>query len=627
MLQTIRENSQGIIAKVIVGLIIVTFALFGVESLIGLANSEKAPAEVNGEEISAVDLQRETELQRRQILAQMGENADPAAIDENLLRRQVLDALVSQEIRLQSAEEQGLYLSESMIDQMIVATPEFQVDGQFDPAQFESALRAVGMTPLMYRELLRKEQLIGQERMAYQLSAFSTPTQVRQLLALDRQTRDIAWVQLSLEEVEAGLEISDADVKARYDEDMERFMTEPQVVLSYIELNQNDFADAEAVDEADVRAAYEQELVRFEADEERSAAHILLEAGEGDEAELRQQAESLRERILSGELTFAEAAREYSADPGSAPQGGELGYNARGVFVGPFEDALFSMEAGELSEPVRTEFGYHLIKLKDIRATEPPSFAERENEIRAELASEQAEANYVAALEQLADLSFSSADLEVPSEELGLEIQQTEPFSRAGGNSELTSNAKILRAAFSAELQDEALNSEPLELSRERAVVVRVKEQIPSRQLAFEEVKERLEAELRRERAAAALEAKADELLTALESGQALNEVSALNWSEVANMGREAESAPLEINRYAFELPRPEGEASSFGRVSLRNGDLAIVELKAVHAADVSDLDDNLVKQMGGFIANRNGQLTYQARVEALEEAAEVERN
>ena len=623
MLQTIRENSQGIIAKVIVGLIIVTFALFGVESLIGLANSEKAPAEVNGADVSVVDLQRGVELQRRQLLARMGEDADPAAIDENLLRRQVLDALINQEIRLQSAEGQGLYLSENMIDQMIVATPDFQIDGRFDSNQFESTLRTVGLTPLMYREILRKEQLIGQERKAYELSAFATPAQVKQLLALDRQTRDIAWARLSRAEVSEQLEITEADLKSRYEDNQARFMTAPQVVLSYVELHQGDFSDPDKVSDADVRSAYEQELVRFETNEERDAAHIMLEVGEAGEAAARDQANALRERILKGELSFAEAAQEFSVDPSSAAQGGELGYNARDVFEGPFEDALFSLQPGEISEPVRSEFGYHLIKLNDIRATEAPTFEARAMALRIELAEEQAEAAYVEALERLADLSFSSADLVEPARELGLDVRQTEAFGESGGTTELTQNAKVLRAAFSPELQDEQLNSTPLELSREHAVVVRVHEQIPARQLAFEEVKAQLESELRQERSTEMLNERADEMLAALRKGEA----AGLDWTEVKAMAREAAGAPLAVNRFAFEMARPTDNSAVYGQVQLNNGDLALVQLNAVNEANLDEVDEETMRQLEGFIARRAGQLAYQARLEAMQDAAEVVRN
>lgn len=622
MLQSIRENSKGIIAKVIVGLIIVTFALFGIESLVGLANSEKAPAEVNGEEISNQDLQRGIELQRRQLLAQMGENGNPADINEEQLYRMVLQALIDQELRLQSAESQGLYLSEEMIDQMIVRTPDFQVDGRFDRNTFEAVLRGAGYTPLMYRELLRKEQLIAQERNAYQLSAFATEQQVERLLKLDRQTRDVAWVELPLEAFMANVQISDADLEARYQEQQERFMTQPEVVLSYVELKQSAFVKPEAVTDAEIESAYQQELARFQATEERSAAHILFEE------DSLEQAQAVRQRILDGEISFADAAAEFSADPGSAEQGGDLGYNGRGVFTGPLEDTLFAMQSGEVSEPVRTEFGYHLIKLNDVRSSEPPTLATMSSDLRGELAQARAEADYVAALEQLADLSFSAGDLVVPADELGLEVRQTEAFSASGSDTGLAANSRVVAAAFSDELTREGLNSDPIELDRETTVVVRVKEQIPARQLALDEVKDTLLADLRREQAEAALQARLEQLLSALESGKTLAEAGPeFSWSEVAAAEREQADMPLPVNRNAFELPRPSENAPSYAAVRLSNGDQAVVRVTDVQDPDLSDVEPELKRQMAAFLAGRNGQLDYQLQVQAETQAADIQRN
>ncbi|GAA0686672.1 SurA N-terminal domain-containing protein [Marinobacterium maritimum] len=627
MLQTIRENSQGIIAKVIVGLIIVTFALFGVESLIGLANSEKAPAEVNGEEISNIDLQREVELQRRQILSQMGENADPAAIDEVALRRSVLDRLVDREILLQSAKNQGLYVSEQMIDQMIVADSSFYgEDGQFDRNQFEAVLRSVGLTPLMYRDQLRKALMTAQERNAYTLSSFATPVQAEQLAKLAAQTRDVDWIRFTLADALANVDVTEEQLQARYDENPQRFMTEAQVVLSYIELNQADFADPDSVSEEDLRSAYEQELARFQAEDERQASHILFELGEGSEADVRAQAEAVRERILSGELSFADAAAEYSADPGSAAAGGDLGFNGRGVFVGPFEDALFAMKEGELSEPVRTEFGYHLIQLNEIRATAAPTFAERKAELKSELADAAAEADYVEALERLADLSFSAADLQVPAEELGLKIQQTEAFGKSGGETALTSNAKVLRAAFGNDLLEEQLNSAPIELSREQAVVVRVKEEIPARQQSLEEVKDQLVAELSQEQAAAGLKSRTEELVKQLSEGKTLEELAAdLAWSTADAVARDTGSMPLDLNRAAFELPRPSGNQASLEAIELAGGDYAIVRVRAVNEPE--QVDELLAQQLKQSLGARQADSYFRAHVQGLNASADVERN
>ncbi|MBV0932186.1 SurA N-terminal domain-containing protein [Marinobacterium weihaiense] len=627
MLQTIRENSQGIIAKVIVGLIIVTFALFGVESLIGLANSEKAPAEVNGEDVSNIDLQRELELERRQILSRMGEDADPAAIDEVALRRSVLDRLINEKVLLQSAQAQDLHISEQMLDQLIVSQEVFQgEDGRFDRNQFELMLRGQGLTPLMYRDVLRRALLTAQERGAYSLSAFATPAQAQQLAYLAEQTRDIDWVRFSLAEAEASIEIDQDTLSKRYEAEQNRFMTEPQVVLSYVEIEQADFINPDSVSEADLRSAYEQELVRFEADDMRRAAHILLDLDGRSETDVRAEAQQLRERILSGELSFADAAREYSDDLGSSSQGGDLGLNPRGMLVGPFEDTLFAMEEGQLSEPVRTEFGYHLIQLNEIQSSEPPSFEQREADLRRELAAADAEADYVAALERLADLSFSAADLQVPAEELGLEIKQTEAFGETGGNSELTSNPKVIRAAFSADLLNEGLNSSTIELSREKAVVVRVQESIPARQRSLDEVAEQLTSELRQEQAEAALQARLDALVEQLDAGEALETVAeGLNWNQADAVLRDSGEMPLAVNRAAFAMPRPQADKPSLEIVTLPGGDQAIVRLRAVN--EPKEVGDPLVEQLQQTLATRQGELFYRAHVQALEAKAEIERN
>ena len=263
-----------------------------------------------------------------------------------------------------------------------------------------------------------------------------------------------------------------------------------------------------------------------------------------------------------------------------------------------------------------------------MRNTEPPAFDEMAAELQRELAQSRAEAEYVAALERLADLSFSAGDLDVPAEELGLEIHQTEPFGQAGSESGLASNPRVVKAAFSEELTREGLNSDPIELDRETTVVVRVKEQIPERQLSLDEVRDELEGELRREQAEAALEARLQQLLADFESGNSLNTVaSELSWSEVASAEREQADMPSAVNRKAFELPRPAEDAASFGTVRLPNGDRALVRVNAVQDPDLADVDADLKRQMAAFLASRNGQLDYQLHVEALTEAAEIERN
>ncbi|WP_409525956.1 SurA N-terminal domain-containing protein [Nitrincola sp. MINF-07-Sa-05] len=627
MLQKIRDNSKGIIAKGIVGLIALTFALFGVESLIGLGSSERAPAEVNGEDISSQDLMRGIELQRRQILTQMGADADPALLDENRLYRLVLDELIDRTLLEQSADNQGLYLSEEMIDQLIVSTPQFQVNGRFERSQFESILRNSGYTPLMYRDALRIETLLNQERAAYILSAFATPSEVQRVIAMDQQSRDLAYTELSLADVLANLSVDADAVQARYDREAPRLQTEEQVVLEYVLLERDQFVDFEGVSQEQLEAAYDQVLATFGEQEEREAQHILIEIGsERNAAAAQARAQELLDEIRAG-ADFAEIARESSDDVGSASSGGSLGFNTRGVFADAFDNALFGLEEGAVSEPVRTEFGYHLIRLNAVRRAEPPTFAEQQFELRAEIAEREAELEYVAALEQLADISFSAADLIVPAEELGLDIRTTEPLTREVGEGRVAGDLRVRTAAFSGDLLGERLNSLPIELDTGTAVVVRVKEHLPSRQLTFEEVRDTLEQSLLVEMAQAQLTEQIAQWLEGLRSGEPLDRLAPeQSWSEFTGLQRDARDVPVNVLQKAFSLPYGGNQQKPmYDSVTLSNGNLAIVRLDAVHAGE-SDLSDEEIRMMASMLASRLGEMDYQSRFNSLRDSATIER-
>ncbi|KEA62034.1 Peptidyl-prolyl cis-trans isomerase PpiD [Marinobacterium lacunae] len=624
MLQTIRENSQGIIAKGIVGLIVLTFALWGVESLVSLTNKEPAPAEVNGEDITKQELFQGMELQRRQLLAQMGENADPSAIDENMLRQMVIESLISRKVLLQSAKDMGFHLSDQMVDQIIVSTPQFQVDGKFDRDQYEAVLRSAGFTPLMYRDLIRKEKLIQQAQAGYVLSEFATTEELKRLIALDRQTRDLAYVTLKADP--EAVNVTEDEIQAEYDAQAASMVTQEQVAVDYVLLDRAALAKPEQVTEADIKAAYDQMVAGFKSEEERSARHILIDINSDRDADAAlRRARELRDEIESG-ADFAEVAKRESADLGSAQEGGELGFNGRGVFVEPFEDALFALKKGEVSEPVRTEFGYHLIKLEDVKETEVPTLAEAEADLREQVAQANAEQDYVAALERLSDLAFSSNDLQAASEELGLKIRSTDFFSRAGGSDLVSTSQKAIDAAFSDQVLNERLNSDPIELDSGRTLVLHVRDHKEPHQLALDEVRDRLEAQLRGEKAAKALNEKADSWLAALREGRSLADIDATaSWEIVTGVERGAQALPSAVVRTAFSMPRPAEGVARYDSVAM-NGARAIVALNAV--TDGSDeLSEDEQKSLSTVIANQRGQQIYQMHSDALRKSAEVEIN
>lgn len=619
MLQSMRDNSQGIIAKILVGLIIVVFALWGVDSLVGLATAKPAPAVVNGAEITEQELFRGVELQRRQILNQMGADADPTLLDDNLLRKSVLDSLVDRTLQETTADDRGLFVSEEMLDQLIVNTADFQVEGRFDRNQFEATLRSAGFTPLGYRDLLRTMTLVDQQRRAYAESAFVTPAELDRMLQLNRQTRDLRYAIIAPDE--ASIEISDAELQAAYEERSGLMQTPEQLVMDYVLLERDQFAFPDQVSEAELNTAYENLKADFQGQEERFARHILLEVNDAQTADQAVvKAQALREQLQSG-ADFAELAKTESQDIGSASMGGELGYMTKGFFAGAFDDALFALNEGEVSEPVTTEFGVHLIKLESIRQTEAPSFAEAEYDLREQIAQQEAEAAYVVALERLADLAFSSGDLVAASEELGLKIETSEPFAKSGGEG-IFANQRVIRAANSDTVLKEQLNSDLVELDSGRTLVLHLNEEIPARQLTLDDVREDLVAQLKQEKAATAAAEQAQELAKRLNAGESAD--VEFSTAEAVMRGADA-GLPPQLVAKAFAMAKPEGKPS-FTSLRLIDGSAAIVAVDSVGVAD-EQLEAEQRQQIGRMLANLQGEKAFNAYFEELKAKAEIEIN
>ncbi|MGI1671354.1 MAG: SurA N-terminal domain-containing protein [Neptuniibacter sp.] len=625
MLQSIRDNSQGIVAKIIVGLIAITFALFGVESLVSLTASSNAPATVNGTEISQQELQQAVQLQRRQMLNQMGDNADPSLLDDNLISNMVVDSLIEQHILVQSAEEQGLVFSDNMIDQMILATKEFQQDGTFSREQFEITLRNAGMTPLSFRNLIRKEKLAEQERIAYMLSAFTLTNELQAIAGLDSQKRDIRYFTIDAAPVRNSITVSDQELDDYYQNNSSQFMTEEQVAIEYLLLDRVALEKNIEVTVDELETAYQTMADNYQAQEQRHAAHILIEISEEqDDAAAKSKIEEIAAKIAAGD-SFESLAQAESNDPLSAEMGGDLGVNEKGVFSPEFEDSLYALEKGAVSGPVKTEFGYHLIKLIDIVDSKVPSFAEVKEELRADILKQKSEEEYVVQLEQLADISFSSGDLAEPSEVLDMEIQKTDLFSRSGNEDFVTSNPKVLAVAFDAELINEGLNSTPVELDSGRSLVLRVVNHQLPREKTRDEVAEEITAILLETSVVDQLATVASEALSELKQGATLDSVTAgAEIVTVEALARRSSTTPKEIIEAAFKMPKPES-GSSFEAVSLLDGSMAIIALDKV-IAETPELAAEEQQMMKMVLGNRQGQNDYQAHLNQLRNKAEIEK-
>lgn len=616
MLQNIRDNSQGWIAKTIIGVIVVLMALTGFDAIIQSTSNSQNAADVNGEKITQSSLNAAVDMQRRQLIQQFGKDFDASLLDDKLLRQASLDSLVDRTLLLQGAKEAGMGFSDASLDQLILQTPAFQVDGKFNAARFDQILQQQGMGRMEFRERLKQDVLVSQLQASLAASNFVTDAELENFVRLDKQTRDFASQTIHIDT--KSIDISDDELKAYYDEHKDQYMSPEQVVVEYVELRKESFfAQAEASDE-ELQALYQKEIANLA--EQRRAAHILLEVNDklSDEQAKAKLAE-VAERLKQGE-DFAKLAEEVSQDPGSASNGGDLGFAGPGVYDPEFEKSLYALKKDEVSAPVRSSFGWHLIKLLDVQAPEVPSFDSLKAKLEREVKAQQVEQRFVEAAKELEEASFEASDLAQPAQELGLQVQTSGAFGREGGEG-VAANRQVVQAAFSPEVLEDGANSGAIELDPDTTLVLRVKEHKKPTLLPLEEVSAGIRDTLSRKKASEAAKAEGEALLAQLRDGGA----SGKDWKVVEAATRSQEGVEPEVLQALFRMAKPEDGKSSFAGVTLNNGDYVVLRLDGVGQAK-AELSAEEKTSYRRFLASRAGQQDFAAYREQLKESADIER-
>lgn len=622
MLQNIRDNSQGWIAKTIIGVIVALMALTGFDAIFQATTHKNEAAKVNGEEISQNELSQAVDMQRRQLMQQLGKDFDASLLDEKMLRESALKGLIDRKLLLQGAEQAKFAFSEGALDQVILQTPEFQVDGKFSSERFDQVIRQLGYSRMQFRQMLAQEMLIGQLRAGVAGSGFVTDAEVLAFARLEKQTRDFATLNVKADP--AAVKLTDDEVKAYYDEHAKEFMTPDQVIIDYVELKKASFFDQVAVKDEDLQAAYQKEIANLS--EQRRAAHILIEVNDKTtEAQAKAKIDEVQARLAKGEK-FEALAKEFSQDPGSANNGGDLGYAGPGVYDPAFEKALYSLGKDQVSEPVRTDFGYHLIKLLGVEAPEVPTLASLKDKLTRELKAAQVEQRFVEATKQLEDSAFEASDLAQPAADLKLTVQTSKPFGREGGEG-IAANRAVVTAAFSPEVIDEGANSTAIELDPETVVVLRAKEHLKPAQLPLESVNAAIRTQLTKEHASAAAKTRAEKLIADLRDGKAPLDkaIDGQSWKVTEAATRGQEGVDPAVLQALFRMPKPAAkDKPTFSSVTLPDGSLMIVRLNGVNEAAAPT--DEEKAQYRRFLASREGQQDFAAYRKQLESQADIKR-
>ncbi|MES9922836.1 MAG: SurA N-terminal domain-containing protein [Candidatus Thiodiazotropha endolucinida] len=625
MLQVIRDKAQGWIAWAIVILISIPFALWGIQSYLGVG-SEPIAATVNGAEINERTLDNQYQRFRQQLREQLGAAYRPEMFDDTRMRKEVLNRLIRDELVQQTSNRMGLRAGSNMIQASILSMPTFQKDGRYDQQTYERALRLQGLSPAGFEDRVRRALVAEQLSQAVQAGSFVTPKELNESQRLLKQTRELSYFVVPASDFKLSDDLSDDEIKTYYEANQSAFISPEKVKVEYILLDVGTAGGTIDVDEERLRGYYENNQDEFGLPEQRQASHILiLAAADADQStvdEAKAKIDALAERLRNGE-SFEELAKQNSQDPGSAASGGDLGFFGKGIMDPAFESAVYALQEGGVSEPVRTSFGFHLIKLTGIKDGTVKPFEEARTEVEAAYRKFEGERLYFELAEQLADLSYEDPDsLESAASVLELSIQQSDWITREQGAG-VFANLKVRTAAYSDDVLKEHNNSELIEIDGTSSLVLRVLDHQESSVLPLDEVKQQITETLQQQKAEQQAQAEAEKRMAEMAAGAPLSDV-AESYAVTGPMtvDRNDRQIPPGLSSALFRTAKPAAGGSSPGTARLAGGDFAVYLLTGVTEGSADD-KSNLQQQES--LRRMLGRDHYEMVLTDLESHADIE--
>lgn len=613
MMDRLREGVNSIAVKIILGLIILSFVFAGVGSYI-VGGAGNTAAKVGNVEIGRGEFEQAYQNERNRMQAQLGDYfsnllADPSYVES--FRRSVLDRMVNDLLLEQHAESLGLRVSDTQIRTLILDMPQFQVDGKFNQEIYQTSLRRAGFSAESFAEYLRRDLVRNQLLSAIQGSDFSLPSEVEAQSKLLTQTREIKKVTLSLADFAAKAELSEEEINDYYKQNPERYTRPEQVKVAYIELSAQQLKDAINVSDEQAEQYYQEHLDKYSSEEQRRVSHILVEGD--DEA----KAQVILDELNSG-ADFAALAEEKSDDFGSASEGGSLGWIERDVMDPAFEEAAFALaKVGDTTGLVKSDFGYHIIQLDELKDSEAKPFSEVADEVKQELKDQQAIDQYYELQSELEKVAFEYPDsLDDAAEAISAEIKTTDFISELDAP-ELLKTPAVLQAIVSPEVKEDGLNSEVIEVAPEHVIVVRVEDARDETVLPLEEVRSQVTktlANVKGEQSALEL---AEALVADLKQGnQGLLEQNDLAFGESETVDRSSPLADV-----VFSMVKPNQGEVEYAQAKDLAGDIVVVELAEVSSMFNTMYNEQIAQQM----TQANAQQDLSGLISILRKTIDIE--
>lgn len=631
MLQAIREKSQGWFAWLILTFITIPFALWGIQSYLEFANQIPA-AKVDGEEISSYDLELGQRQIKENLRQRLGANYRPDMFDDKVLAQQALEQLINDKVLERAAKNWKMRAGDDFVVSYIHSLPRFQNDGHFDAAIYKNFVRNRGQSGRSFEEDMRGELIMSQLRNGIMDTAFVTDSDLADAVRYTEQKRELAMLRISAAKLAEAYQPDDSAVSAYYDQHTSAFLQPERVKIEYVVLEPDALASKVDLSEDLVRSYYDQHKSEFFVPEERLVRHILInvadKAPQADVDSAEGKVKDLLARLRAGE-DFAELAKQYSQDPGSASRGGEVGWIDQNIgFAQAFKDAAFALETGKVSEPIRTPFGFHLIEVQEIKPGGQGSFEQLRGQVEVAYAKVEAEKLFYDQSEKLEDLLFqNTAGLKPVADALGVELNESDWFDRNGAPSGLNS-PKIAAEAFSEEVLAKGGNSQPIELGDDKVAIIRVVEHQAEQALPLDSVRDRIIAKLKQEHGGALAKVEGERLLASVQKGESSLQAHAESGSYQMNpaklVTRRDTSLPQAAVSKGFSLQKPADGQATYVGVELPEGDYAIVALTSIKDGELGGVEEKARTTMQERMRQRAGNAQFSMMGQYLRSKSEV---
>ncbi len=629
MLQTLQQKMSGLLAKIVLGIIVVIFGgFFGIQQYFN-PRSETYVAKVNGHEITQQAFRDRFNNVRMQMQRMYGKAFDPRTFDTADTRRHVLDQMINEQLLLDASRKIGIAVPLADIRHEIENIPGFQSDGKFNPDQYRMYLTSQNESASEFEERVRRDLELTQLTGQLSKSTLITSAEVNQYLRLRDQTRDFRFVKLDKPTFDGT--VSDADISNYYKEHGSQFMTPEKVSLDYVELDAANMKAKTSVDEATLKAQYADQKSHYVTPGQRLVSHILISVGQNADAAAQKKALAKAEKVeaeLKQGKSFADLAKQYSDDLGSKNQGGDLGWIGKGVTDPAFESALFSMKKGDISAPVKTSEGYHIIWLRDVRPEKIRSFDEVKGELEKKYLSHERDRQYSDISGKLTDLIYQDpTGLASAAKELGLTVQKTGLFTRQGGTG-IAANPAVVKSAFSNNVLVEGNASDPITIGPEHIVVIRLDQHEKPKPKPLDQVSDQIRKLLIEQHVAKQASERADKLFAQLGKGESLDKIAdelKLKPTVEQGIGRNAANVDRKLVKAVFNLPQPQNGKTTPGKVALADNAYALIELDRVKDADPSKLDSKTVEAARNQLKQALGNVSVHEFVDSLRKSAKVE--